>query len=170
MSVNPQGAVWCFGDHINTDLIQPLHSMLRPLPEQKQHVFEANRPGWAAQVRPGDIIVAGANFGTGSSRPAPRVLAALGIGGLIADSINGLFFRNCVNYGFPAVECPGVSEIFREGDEATFDLETGEVVNRTSGVSVRGRPWARDLLPILEAGGLLEQLHAEGLLLIDTTR
>jgi 3-isopropylmalate/(R)-2-methylmalate dehydratase small subunit len=170
MSVRAHGRVWCFGDHINTDLIQPLHAMLRPLPEQTHHVFEANRPGWAAQVRPGDIIVAGANFGTGSSRPAPRVLAALGVGGLIADSINGLFFRNCVNYGFPAVECPGASASFDEGEEAAFDVETGEVVNQTRGLTLQGRPWTRDLLPILKAGGLLEQLHAEGLLLTDTTR
>jgi 3-isopropylmalate/(R)-2-methylmalate dehydratase small subunit len=164
------GRVWCFGDHVNTDLIQPLHAMLRPMAEQTRHVFEANRPGWNELVQQGDVIVAGANFGTGSSRPAAQLLGVLGIGGLLAESINGLFLRNCVNHGFAALECPGVSAAFEEGDAAAFDIATGEVRNVTRGVTLQGRPWTPDLLAILDAGGLLEQLHAEGLLLSDTTR
>src|SRR3712207_7568731 len=97
--------------------------MLKPLEEQPRYVFSANRPGWVDLVAEGDLIVAGRNFGTGSSRPAARVLALLGIGGVIAESINGLFFRNSVNYAFPVLECPGVLEAFEEGDEAEFDLD-----------------------------------------------
>jgi 3-isopropylmalate/(R)-2-methylmalate dehydratase small subunit len=164
------GRVWRFGDHVNTDLIQPLHAMLRPMAEQTRHVFEAVRPGWADEVRPGDVIVAGVNFGTGSSRPAAQLLRTVGVGGLLAESINGLFFRNCVNYGLPALECQGVSEAFAEGDSAVFDLATGEIRNPAGGVTLHARPWTPDLLGILEAGGLLERLHAEGLLLSDTTR
>jgi 3-isopropylmalate/(R)-2-methylmalate dehydratase small subunit len=170
MSRERSGRTWCFGDHVNTDLIQPLHAMLRPMAQQTRHVFEANRPGWTELVTQGDIIVAGANFGTGSSRPAAQLLGVLGIGGLLAESINGLFFRNCVNYGLPALECPGVSDAFQEGDTAAFDIATGEVRNVTRGVTLQARPWTPDLLRILDAGGLLEQLHAEGLLLSDTTR
>ena len=160
-----EGRVWCFGRDINTDLIQPTHALLKPVAEQPRHVFEANRPGWVDLVQPGDLIVAGPNFGTGSSRPAARVLKDLGVGGLIADSVNGLFFRNCVNFAFAALECPGVADAFTEGDVAAFDLETGEVRNQTTGVVLHGPPWAPQLLDIYRFGGLLEQLQAEGLLL-----
>jgi 3-isopropylmalate/(R)-2-methylmalate dehydratase small subunit len=158
------GRVWCFQHDINTDLLQPSHAMLRPLEEQPKYVFSANRPGWAETVEPGDIIVAGRNFGTGSSRPAARVLALLGIGGLIAESINGLFFRNSVNYAFPALECPGALDAFSERDRADMDLATGVVANRTTGATLQGRAWAPELLKIQRAGGLIEQLREEGLL------
>jgi 3-isopropylmalate/(R)-2-methylmalate dehydratase small subunit len=159
------GRVWCFGDDIDTDLIQPMHAIFRPVPEQVRYVFEANRPGWVDGVSPGDLIVGGRNFGTGSSRPAARVLKDLEIGGLICDSINTLFFRNCVNFALPAVECPGVSAAFAEGDEAELDLASGAVRNRTTGATLTGSPWAPELLEILRAGGLIEQLRTEGLLL-----
>jgi 3-isopropylmalate/(R)-2-methylmalate dehydratase small subunit len=159
-----RGRTWCFGHDINTDLIQPAHAMLLPVEQQPRHVFSANRPGWVDEVRPGDLLVAGRNFGTGSSRPGARVLADLGIAGLIADSINGLFFRNCVNYAFPAIACPGASDAFEEGDEAELDLATGTVRNRTSGRTLQGQAWAPELLAIERAGGLIEQLRSEGLL------
>jgi 3-isopropylmalate/(R)-2-methylmalate dehydratase small subunit len=159
-----EGKVWCFGDDINTDLLQPMHTVFKPIEEQCRYVFEANRPGWVDEISPGDIIVAGRNFGTGSSRPAARLLRELGLGGLVADSINGLFFRNCVNFALPAVNCPGVSEIFREGDEGRLDLATGRVENLSEPAALNGRAWPPVLLNILEAGGLLEQLEHEDLL------
>ncbi|MFC5995764.1 3-isopropylmalate dehydratase [Pseudonocardia hispaniensis] len=168
-SAGSRGRVWLFGDDINTDLIQPSPVVLLPIEEQVSHVFEANRPGWVERVRPGDLIVAGRNFGTGSSRPAAKVLRRLGLGGVIAESINGLFFRNCVNLGLPALECPGVAGAFAEGEEAGFDLATGTVHNLTRGTQLAGRPWATELRQILAAGGLIEQLEAEGLLLTNTT-
>jgi 3-isopropylmalate/(R)-2-methylmalate dehydratase small subunit len=164
MSEWVQGRVWCFGDDIDTDLIQPMHAMLGPLERQPRHVFEANRPGWVDEVAPGDVIVAGTNFGTGSSRPAAQVLVLLGIGGVLAESINGLFFRNCVNYGLPALECPGVGDLFSEGEQARFDLVGGRVENVSSGRMLAGRGWPAELLPTLRAGGVLQQLRAEGLL------
>jgi 3-isopropylmalate/(R)-2-methylmalate dehydratase small subunit len=157
------GRVWCFGHDINTDLIQPIHAILAPVAEQRRYVFEANRPGWVDEVSPGDVIVAGRNFGTGSSRPAARVLVELGIGGVIAETINGLSFRNCVNYALAALECPGALDAFAEGEEASLDLATGTVRNLTRDVSLPGRPWAPALLEIHAAGGLIEQLRAEGL-------
>ncbi|WP_454787821.1 LeuD/DmdB family oxidoreductase small subunit [Mycolicibacterium lutetiense] len=166
---NFSGRVWMFGHDINTDLIQPSSIVLLPIEQQVSHVFEANRPGWVDEVRAGDVIVAGRNFGTGSSRPAPKVLRALGIGAVIAESINGLFFRNCVNYGFAALECPGVLDLFSEGDEASIDLTKGTVDNTTTDRRVQGRPWATELLDIMLAGGLIEQLDNEGLLLSNTT-
>ncbi len=158
------GRVWCFGDDINTDVIMPGHALLGPVEDQRRYAFEANRPGWVDDVQPGDIIVAGQNFGTGSARPAARVLRDVGIAGVIAESINGLFFRNCVNYAFPAIECPGVQAVFEEGDEAALDLETGAVENVTRSLTLPGRAWAAELLEIQRAGGLIERLRAEGLL------
>ena len=91
-----------------------------PPKDQAKHVFEANRPGWVNEMRAGDFIVAGRNFGMGSSRPAPMVLNALSVGCVLADSINALFFRNCVSFGLLALECPGVSEMFQEGQEPSL--------------------------------------------------
>ena len=101
-----QARTWKFGDHINTDLILPGPVMLLPFDEQPQYVFQANRPGWAKLVRSGDILIGGHNFGTGSGRPAARSLKVLGISCVVAESINGLFFRNCINYGLYPLECP----------------------------------------------------------------
>ncbi len=156
--------VWCFGDDIDTDLIQPIHTVFKPTDEQCRYVFEANRPGWVDLVEHGDIIVAGRNFGTGSSRPAARLLKDLGIGAVVADSVNWLFFRNCVNFALPTLSCPGVSEIFSEGDRARVNLLTGDVENVTTSATAHGHPWARELLDIVAAGGLLNQLAHEGLL------
>lgn len=158
------GRVWCFGDDVNTDLIQPMHTVFKPVAEQHRYVFEANRPGWVDLVEPGDVIVAGRNFGTGSSRPAAKLLVDLGIGALIADSINWLFFRNCVNFALPALGCPGASATFSEGQHARLDLAAGEVENIDTGRRLRGVPWTPELLQIVAAGGLLKQLEQEGLL------
>src|SRR5262245_65438530 len=110
--------VWKFPDNINTDLILPAAAFYLPPAEQPRYVFSANRPGWVDQMKAGDIIVGGKNFGMGSSRPAARSLKNLGLSCLVAQSINGLFFRNCVNLAFPAVECTGVHQDFWESTSA----------------------------------------------------
>lgn len=103
-----QGRVWVFdADNINTDLIMPSETFKKPLEEQLKLVFSASRTGWADEVREGDILVCGKNFGTGSSRPGAQLFKLLGIGALVAETINGLFYRNCVNYALPALECRG---------------------------------------------------------------
>src|SRR5437764_14616918 len=96
------GRVWKFGDDINTDLMLPGPLLTASEEEQRRAVFSANRPGWVDQVRPGDIIIGGRNFGTGSSRPAARSLRHPGLGPLSAESIKGLLFRTAVGFGFPA--------------------------------------------------------------------
>lgn len=165
-----RGRVWIFGDHISTDIMMPGSKVLaRPniTPEEAaQHCMSANRPGWSAQVRKGDIIVAGRNFGCGSSRPAPRLLRTLGISVVVADSMSRLFFRNCIHLGFPALLCPSVSKAFEEGQMAEVDLETGTVVNMTTGRHLQGEALKCGTPPydILRAGGLdsyLEQVLQE---------
>ena len=159
-----KGRVWKFGDDINTDLIMP-HSCLRvSLEEQPKFVFSDNRPGWAAQVQPGDIIVAGNNFGTGSSRPGSVLLRRLKLGGMVADSINGLFFRNCIGYGFPAMQCEGVSNSFEEGDIAIINLETGTVKNERTGQTLQGASVSQSMIDTLSAGGIQELLKSKGYL------
>lgn len=157
--------VWCVGDDINTDLILPIDVMPLPRQERQQHVFRANRPGWAAQVRPGDILIGGTNFGMGSGRPFTiMAMKDLGITCLVADTLNGLFFRNCVNYALPALEIEGVRAAFEEGDEAQVDFGAGTITNVRSGVRLSGVPWPDILQRSMRAGGLVEQLDAQGFL------
>jgi len=156
--------IWKFGDNINTDLILPILAFYLTPQEQTRFVFKANRPGWVDLVQPGDIIIGGDNFGMGSSRPAARSLRNLGLGCLVANSINGLFFRNCVNFAFPAMECPGVYDAFNEGEVAEVDFDTGEVRNATTGKTMKGATLPPKLLDLLKAGGIYPLLEKEGLI------
>lgn len=162
--MNFKARTWKVGDNINTDLILPIQAFYLPAAEQPKYVFNANRPGWVDQVQPGDIIVGGRNFGMGSSRPAARSLKNLGLACLVAPSINGLFFRNCVNFAFPAVECPGVDDAFEEGDIAEVDFENAAVRNVTRGKTLAGRPIPPRLLELVRAGGIYPLLEKEGLI------
>jgi len=159
------GRVWKFGDHVNTDLIMPMTAIALPRAQRPRLTFVANRPGWAAQVRPGDVLIAGENFGTGSGRPAAEVLKDLGIACVLAESINGLFFRNCVNHALPALEIRGVTGAFEEADGAEIDFERGIVWSRTRAIELRGEPWPPALLDVLSAGGLFPLLEQRGLIL-----
>lgn len=156
------GRVWVFGDDINTDLILP-HKALRLSPEEQCRLcMSDNRPGWADQVMKGDFLIAGKNFGTGSSRPGAAVLKNLGLAGMIAESYNGLFYRNCICYGFAAVTAPGITEMFAEGDMAEIDYSKGTVRNLRTGKSKPTQPLARVMLDIISAGGIEGVLTAKG--------
>ncbi|HEY8450135.1 MAG TPA: 3-isopropylmalate dehydratase [Bacillota bacterium] len=157
-----RGRVWKFGDNINTDLMMPNIAFSAPVDEQPKYVFWALRPEWSSQVRPGDILIGGRNFGTGSSRPAARQLVKLGIAALVAESINGLFLRNCVNFGLPAFSCPGVTEIFEEGQIAVVHFDTGVIENETTGQRLEGRALPPALRELTLAGGILPLLREEG--------
>ena len=154
--------VWKFGDNINTDLILPILAFYLTPREQARYVFHANRPGWVDQVQPGDIVIGGRNFGMGSSRPAARSLKTLGLSCLVAHSINGLFFRNSVNWAFPAMECPGVYEAFSEGDVAEVDFDSCTVRNVTSGERLPGKGIPPQLVEIINAGGVYALLEKRG--------
>jgi 3-isopropylmalate/(R)-2-methylmalate dehydratase small subunit len=158
------GRVWTFGDNINTDLMLPGALLLATEEEQRRAVFSANRPGWVDQVRPGDIIVGGRNYGMGSSRPAARSLRNCGIAALVAESINGLFFRNAVNFGLVALECPGVAAAFAEGQTAEISLADFTVTNRDTGATLRALPVPQMLLDMMQGGGLYPHLERQGLI------
>jgi 3-isopropylmalate/(R)-2-methylmalate dehydratase small subunit len=158
------GRVWKFGDDINTDLMLPGPLLTASEEEQRRAVFSANRPGWVDEVRPGDIIIGGRNFGTGSSRPAARSLRNLGLGALIAESINGLFFRNAVSFGFLALECPGISSAFEEGQTAEIAIDTWTVRNRDNGAVFPISPVPEQLLSLMTGGGIYPLLEKQGLI------
>lgn len=158
------GRVWKVGDNINTDLILPQKAFYMTVPEQARYVFGANRPGWSDQVKAGDILIGGRNFGMGSSRPAARSLKTLGLACLIANSVNGLFFRNCINFAFPVMECPGIDEAFDEGEVADVNVESHTITNVTRNISIAAAPLPATLLELLKAGGIFPLLEKQGLI------
>jgi len=158
------GRVWKFGDDINTDLMLPGPLLTASEEEQRRAVFSANRPGWVDEVQMGDIIIGGRNFGTGSSRPAARSLRNLGLGALVAESINGLFFRNAVSFGFLALECPGIHAAFEEGHTADIAIDTWTVRNRDTGTALLISPIPEQLLSLMISGGIYPLLEKQGLI------
>ena len=159
-----EAKVWKFGADINTDLMLPASVSSKSEAEQARAVFAANRPGWVDEMRPGDAIVASSNFGMGSNRPASRSLRNIGVSFLLAESINGLFFRNSVNYGLLALECPGCFAAFAEGDTAVFDPDGWRVSNKRTGTVLAPQPIPEGLLRLMRGGGIYPLLEKEGLI------
>ena len=156
------GRAWVFGDSIDTDAMYPGFAMKLPVPEAARHVFYDLRPGWVDEVRPGDIVVAGRNFGIGSSRPVAALLRQLGVAALVAEEFNSLFLRNAINNGLPAMTVPGVRDLVSEGDEITINCADGWLA--VGGRRIEAAPLPRMVLDILDAGGLLPRLAADGYL------
>ena len=164
MTLTMTGTVWVFGNDLNTDAMYPAHAMKLDPPEAAKHVFYDVRPGWTDEVAPGDIVVAGRNFGVGSSRPVASLFLELGVAGLVAEEFNSLFFRNAVNAGLPAMTLPDATTLFTEGDTGTFDLSDGTWRNDTTDAS-GSVPRLPDLiLDIISAGGVMPRLAAQGYL------
>jgi 3-isopropylmalate/(R)-2-methylmalate dehydratase small subunit len=150
---------WVFGDNIDTDVIAPGRYMKFGIEEIAAHCLESVSPAFAKQVKRGDIIVGGRNFGAGSSREqAPEALKHLGIAALIAESFAGLFYRNAINLGLPAVVCASAKRI-RDGDELEVELQQGKVTNRTSGETLDCEPVPEFLMTLVRDGGLLPHLE-----------
>ncbi len=157
-----KGRVWGFGDDINTDLMYPHICYSLPERDRPKYTMWANRPGWASHVNKGDIIVAGRNFGVGSSRPAAANLVGLGIVLVMAESVNGLFMRNAVNSGLPVLRLDGVTQWIAEGDVIRVDFQNCTVTREQDG-SVREFTRIPDLLMgILRSGGIIEVLRSNG--------
>ncbi len=162
MNTTITGRVWTFGDSMNTDAMYPAFAMKLGIPEAAKHVFYEVRPGWTDEVRPGDIVIAGRNFGVGSSRPVATLFRHLGVAALVAESFNSLFFRNAINAGLPALSAPGVTERFANGDRGTFDVATGAYRNDTTGAQGHATPLPPLILEILTSGGILARLCEQG--------
>ncbi|WP_055489064.1 3-isopropylmalate dehydratase [Streptomyces sp. TP-A0356] len=162
MDTQITGRVWVVGDSVTTDAMYPAFAMKLPIPEAARHIFYELRPGWSDQVRPGDIVVAGRNFGLGSSRPVAALFRELGVAALVADEFNSLFLRNCINHGLPALTVPGARAAFSDGDTARLDFADGWIENATSGSRLTGGALPPLVLDILAAGGILPKLAREG--------
>ena len=151
------GRAWKFGDDIDTDvIIQGKYLVINEPEELAKHVFENIRPEFCKEVKPGDFVVAGENFGCGSSREhAPISLKATGIEAVVAKSYARIFFRNAVNIGLKVLECEDTDKI-EDGDELEVDYERNVIVNKTKNEEYEIRPIPEFLRNIMEKGGLVE--------------
>jgi len=156
------GNVWRFGDHIDTDQILPAQYInVTDRMERASHCFENIYPYFASKVQPGDIAVAGENFGCGSSRPSVEILQGLNMGGVVACSFARIFFRGGIARGFPLIICPGLEENdFPTGHRITADMQSGKVVDETAGRSFAAEPYPSFLREIIRAGGLMRHTRA----------
>ena len=156
-----EGNCWKFGHNIPTDLITPTHIMLKTAKEMSKHVLETANPDFPKNVQPGDIIVAGRNFGCSSGRAlAAKALKATGIGAITAELFARTFYRNGHEIGLPLLESPGLHAMVETGHRLRVDIKSGLVENLTTGKSLRGNPPQEFLLEMLQAGGLIPMLKS----------
>lgn len=153
-----KGKVHKFGRDIDTDVIIPARYLTTFNPEELgKHCFVDIDEDFPRKVRPGDIIVAGENFGCGSSREhAPLAIKGAGISAVVADSFARIFLRNSINIGLTVIEAPGVSDFADNGDELEIDMNSGTIKNLTKGTEMTFPPLPEFLNRIIEAGGLIE--------------
>ncbi len=158
-----KGKAWKFGDSISTDLICPgrYFHLRSNLPELAKHVLEDADEGFAAKMAKGDFVVAGNNFGLGSSREhAPTIIKLAGVSAVLAKSFARIFYRNAINVGLPLLECD--TDKIEQGDSITVDLSTGIIKNETKGVTLKAHPLPKAMLNILNDGGLLAHIEKHG--------
>jgi 3-isopropylmalate/(R)-2-methylmalate dehydratase small subunit len=151
-----EGRVWKYGDDVNTDVIFPGKYTYQPMEpeEMAQHAMEDLDPDFAKNVRPGDVIVAGKNFGCGSSREqAATCLKAAGVAAVVAESFSRIFFRNAINNGLPVIELASGTGSIEKGDAVEVDFEAGVVIHNAA--EHRFPPLPPEVLAILEDGGLI---------------
>lgn len=152
-----RGRTWKFGDDVDTDAIIPARFLNTSDPRAlAAHVMEDADPDFPSKVRPGDILVAGKNFGCGSSREhAPIAIKAAGISCVVADSFARIFYRNAINIGLPIFESPQAAAAITTGDEIEVDAARGLIVNRTRGETYSATPFPEFMQEIINRGGLM---------------
>ncbi|MCC8195623.1 MAG: 3-isopropylmalate dehydratase small subunit [Ruminococcus sp.] len=152
------GSVIKYGNNVDTDVIIPARYLNSSEPEfLAAHCMEDLDSKFHEKVKPGDIIVAGENFGCGSSREhAPAAIKASGISAVIAKSFARIFYRNSINIGLAIVECPTAAEEIADGDEVSVNLSTGVITDKTTGKEYQAEPFPEFIQNIISAGGLVE--------------
>jgi 3-isopropylmalate/(R)-2-methylmalate dehydratase small subunit len=153
-----QGSVWKYGDNVDTDAIIPARYLnTSSEKELASHCMEDLDASFVQEVEPGDMIVAGKNFGCGSSREhAPVAIKASGVSCVIAETFARIFFRNAINIGLPILECPEAVAATKAGDKLEVDLAAGVVRNLTTGATYNATQYPPFMLELIEAGGLIE--------------
>ncbi|HIU36227.1 MAG TPA: 3-isopropylmalate dehydratase small subunit [Candidatus Fimenecus excrementigallinarum] len=156
-----QGKVHKYGDHVDTDVIIPARYLNTGDPKElAAHCMEDIDKDFVKNVRPGDILVAGVNFGCGSSREhAPIAIQASGIACVIAENFARIFYRNALNIGLPILECPAASRAIANGDEVSVDFDTGVITNLATGETYKAEPFPPFIQNIIQKGGLLASLR-----------
>ena len=156
-----EGRCWKFGDNIPTDVMTPTHVMLKTAKEMAAFVLETVNPEFPKNVKSGDILVAGRNFGCSSGRAlAAKALKATGIGAVVSELFSRTFYRNGHEIGMPLLEAPGIHSFVEDGDVLRVNIKAGTIENLTSGKLLRGNPPAPFLLNMVESGGLIPLLQA----------
>ena len=158
--MNTQGHVFKYPDNVDTDVIIPARYLnTADAKELARHCMEDIDPAFVGKVRPGDIMVAGWNFGCGSSREhAPLVIKTCGTGCVIAKSFARIFYRNAINIGMPILECEAAAEEIQPGDEVSIDFDTGVITDVTLGKTWQAEPFPAFIQNIIRKGGLLASL------------
>ena len=158
--MNAHGFVHKYGDHVDTDVIIPArHLNTQSHKELAAHCMEDIDAEFVHKVKEGDIMVAGANFGCGSSREhAPIAIKASGISCVIAATFARIFYRNAINIGLAIMECPEASEKIEAGDEVAVDFDTGVITNVTKGETYQSLPFPEFIKEIIQAGGLMSSI------------
>ena len=156
-----QGHVYKYGDNVDTDVIIPARYLnTADAKELAKHCMEDIDAEYVTKVQPGDIMVAGWNFGCGSSREhAPLVIKTCGTGCVIAKSFARIFYRNAINIGMPILECEAAAEEILPGDEVAIDFDTGIITNITAGKTYQAEPFPEFIQNIIRKGGLLASLQ-----------
>jgi len=157
------GKAWKFGNDINTDEIVPARYLNTSDPDElAKHCMEDADDKFMEKMAPGDIIVAGSNFGCGSSREhAPIAIKAAKVSCVIADSFARIFFRNSINIGLPIIESPEAAAEINEGDEIEIDFDSGTIENKTSGKTYQAKPFPPFMQDIIKKGGLMNKVRSE---------
>ncbi len=158
--MNTQGHVFKYGDNVDTDVIIPARYLnTADAKELAKHCMEDIDTTYVSRVQPGDIMVAGWNFGCGSSREhAPLVIKTCGTGCVIAKSFARIFYRNAINIGMPILECEQAAEEIQSGEEVAIDFDTGVITNITTGKTYQAAPFPEFIQNIIKKGGLLASL------------
>jgi 3-isopropylmalate dehydratase small subunit len=159
-----EGRIWKFGSDVDTDAIIPARYLNQSDPKElAKHAMEDERPEFYREVKEGDLLLAGKNFGCGSSREhAPLALKAAGISCIIAKSFARIFYRNSLNLGLPLLESPEASEAIQDGDRVRIDLATGEVYDLTQDKKFHAKPIPDFMQELLNDGGLIPHLRKKG--------
>jgi 3-isopropylmalate/(R)-2-methylmalate dehydratase small subunit len=152
------GDVWTFGRDVNTDYISAgRYAHIRDMDEKVKYIFEDIDPAFAKEFKKGGVIVAGENFGCGSSREiAPVIIKYAGVAAVLAPTFARIFYRNSINVGLPIIEIPDVDKFFKKGDIAEIDLKNGSVANKTTGKTLKAAVFPQFIQSIVDAGGLVE--------------
>ena len=155
-----QGLVFKYPDNVDTDVIIPARYLNTSVAaELAKHCMEDIDTEFVKQVKPGDVMVAGWNFGCGSSREhAPLVIKTCGTGCVIAKSFARIFYRNAINIGLPILECEEAADEINAGDEVKVDFDTGVITNITTGKTYQAEPFPEFIQNIIQKGGLLASL------------